>query len=161
MIPGQEAGMGPIEQTMAQIEEFLQGFGGFQRHEQGFFAKRGSTVVGIRVEQAGEDQAVVVIEANVVEGAHLTADLLVQLLEYNSTATFGAFGLTSEGLITVHHCLHSAGLTREALLPAVLEVAKVADDWDDVIVEQAGGHTAIERLNRVKPTIEPARRDEE
>jgi len=153
--------MGPVEQTAAQVAEFLEGLGGFRRHESEFFAKRGSTVVAIRVEPVGEGEAVVVIEANVVEGAHLSADLLAQLLEFNATATFGAFGLTPEGVITVHHCVHGAGLTREALLPALFEVAKVADDWDDLIVEQAGGHTAVDRLHKARPTIEPARRETE
>ena len=60
-------------------------------------------------------------------------------------------------MITVHHCLLGSTLHKQEFLPAVMEVAKIADDWDDVIVEQAGGRTAVDLL-RAKlegPTIEP------
>lgn len=160
---------GPVEAAAARVGELLTEALGeaFQRHgEHAFFAKRGSAVVGIRVlpweTDQGED-ALVLIEAGVVEGAALTADLLAQLLEFNHAATFGAFGVSPEdGTITVHHCLLGSALSREALIPALLEVARIADEWDDVIVEQAGGATAVDRLRaatapRPRPTIEPPR----
>ena len=45
---------------------------------------------------------------------------------------------------------------------AIQEVAKIADDWDDVIIEEAGGLTAVDKLREVrapkaKPTIEAPR----
>ncbi len=167
-----------VETTAARVAELLAELGeAFQRHgEAGFYAKRGSAIVGIRVlpweepadgvsDGAGGD-ALVLIEAGVVEGATLTVDLLSQLLEFNHGSTFGAFGVSpGDGTITVHHSLLGSAVTRDSLIPAVLEVARIADDWDDVIVEQAGGATAVDRLQeatrpRPRPTIEPAPRGE-
>lgn len=119
-----------------------------------FFAKRGSTVVGISVQAWGEDDAMVHVEAPVVQGAELSLDLLRQLLEFNHGSTYGAFGVKEDGLITCHHCLLGSTLDPAAFVPAVLEVAKIADDWDDVIIDQAGGKTAVAMLTKQKPTIE-------
>lgn len=153
---------GVVAETAAKVESCLSELGGaFSKHgDDSFFAKRGSAVVVIRISPWEED-AMVTIEANVVEGASLAANMLSQLLEFNHTSTFGAFGLREDGMITVHHCLLGSRLDPTQLLPAVLEVARIADDWDDVIVEQAGGKTAVARLKErvdtppAQPTIEP------
>ncbi|MGE0706604.1 MAG: YbjN domain-containing protein [Planctomycetota bacterium] len=153
-----------VQQAAAQVEELLQAEleGAFKRvGEVTFVAKRGSAVVAIRVEE-GEGEPLIHVEANVVEGATLDAEILRQLLEFNHGSAFGAFGVDEDGTITVHHCLLVSALSAATLVPAVKEVARIADDWDDVLVEQAGGKTAVERLTerlqpRAQPTIVPAR----
>lgn len=156
-----------VEQTAGRIEEYLQELGAFTKQGDGsFFAKRGSTVVAIRIEPWEDDDTMVHVEANVVQGAALNAPVLRQLLEFNHDAAYGAFGVAENGMITVHHCLLGSTLHKQEFLPAVLEVAKVADDWDDVIVEQAGGKRAVDMLEDAlkpppKPTIElPGERKE-
>lgn len=140
---------GPVESTAAKVEDFLSSFGAsFSKVADGtYFAKRGSTLVGIRVVSWRDDDALVHVSANVVEGADLTApDLLVRLLEHNHDACYGAFGVSPDGMVTLHHTLRGSTLTKDELVPVVLEVARVADDWDDKIIAEAGGKTAVARL---------------
>ncbi len=140
---------GPVETTAAKVEDFLSSFGAsFSKVADGtYFAKRGSTLVGIRVVSWRDDDALVHVSANVVEGADLTApDLLVRLLEHNHDACYGSFGVSPDGMITLHHTLRGSTLTKDELVPVVLEVARVADDWDDKIIAEAGGKTAVARL---------------
>lgn len=151
---------GPVESTSAKVEEFLSSFGAsFSKVADGaYFAKRGSTLVGIRVVPWRDDDALVHVSANVVEGADLTApDLLVRLLEHNHDACYGAFGVSPDGMITLHHTLRGSSLTKDELVPVVLEVARVADDWDDQIIAEAGGKTAVARLQE---KVEESKRSE-
>lgn len=167
--PGQAAEPPAVLATADKVESFLQEFGSFSRvDETSFFAKRGSTVVAIEVLPWAED-ALVVVSADVVQGADLgSPDLMRMLLEHNHASYFGFFGVRPEdGVITLHHALRGSTLDREELLPAVVEVARVADDWDDEIIAIAGGRTAADRLreevarrNAPRPTIEPARAKE-
>jgi hypothetical protein len=139
----------PVETTASKVEEALSSFGGsFSKvSDDTYFAKRGSTLVGIRIVPWRDDDALVHVSANVVEGADLTApDLLVRLLEHNDQACYGAFGVSSEGTITLRHTLRGSTLTKDELVPVVLEIARVSDDWDDKIIAEAGGKTAVARL---------------
>jgi hypothetical protein len=138
-----------VETTAAQVESHLKGFGAaISKVGPGtYFAKKGSTLVGIRVLPWKEDDTVVYVSANVVEGADLTApELLVQLLEHNDQACYGAFGVSPDGMITLHHALLGSTLKKDELVAVVLEIARVADDWDDRIVQEVGGKTAVARL---------------
>ena len=138
-----------VETTAAQVESYLAGFGAaISKVGAGtYFAKKGSTLVGIRVLPWKEDDTVVYVSANVVEGADLTApELLVALLEHNDQACYGAFGVSPDGMITLHHTLLGSTLKKEELVAVVLEIARVADDWDDRIVSEVGGKTAVARL---------------
>lgn len=159
----EEAEAAAVEATSARIAEFLKDEGVSQVSTGLFMAKRGSAVVGVRVspyDDDNDDETMVEVLAHVVEGANLMrADLLRQLLEFNHESAYGAFGIRDGGLITYHHCLLGSTLSQDELLDVVYEVAKVADDWDDVIVEQAGGSTAVDKLRelrkpKAKPTIE-------
>ncbi len=143
--------MNALERTAQRVEELLAGMGpAFSKVRAGaYFAKRGSTLVGIRVVpwEGEDDDAAVLISADVVEGADLTSpELLVALLEHNDQAAYGAFGVSSEGAITYHHTLRGSTLGERDLVPAILEVARVADDWDDRIIAEVGGKTAAARL---------------
>lgn len=155
-----------LEAAAGRIEEFLAEEGVSKISPTVFVAKRGSAVVGIRVLPYDDDEAneetMVEVRANVVEGATLDAGLLRQLLEFNDEAAYGCFGIGEAGLITYHHCLLGSSLARHELLDVVHEVAKVSDDWDDLIIEQAGGKTAVDKLRELRapkaqPTIEAPR----
>jgi hypothetical protein len=139
----------PVSSTAKKVEEHLSSFGAsFSKvGDNTYFAKRGSTLVGIRVLPWRDDDALVHISANVVDGADLTApDLLVRLLEHNDQACYAAFGVSPEGAITLHHTLRGSNLSKDDLVAVVLEVARVADEWDDKIITEAGGKTAVARL---------------
>ncbi|MBL4845498.1 MAG: YbjN domain-containing protein [Planctomycetes bacterium] len=152
-----------------RVEAYLSAIGDFHRQgEDLFLAKRGSAVVAIRIEalETEEDSGdhLVHVEATVVVGSTPNVQVLTQLLEFNYGSAFGAFGLDEEGAITVHHSLLGSALTQEELQTTVVEIAQIADDWDDVIVDLAGGQTAIgrlkERASRPKPTIDPPKAEE-
>ena len=137
-----------IKETAQRVETFLSDFGEtFSKvGENVYFAKKGSTLVGIQI-LPWQDDSLVHIAANVVEGADLSSNsLLHELLNHNHRACYGSFGISSDGMITLHHTLRGSTLTKEELVPAVLEVARVADDWDDRIIAKAGGKTAVDKL---------------
>ena len=146
--------MEALEAVSAKVEGFLAELGGhFSRVEQGvFYAKRGSTVVGIHVLPAGEGETQVLVQASVVAGAALLAspELLVSLLEHNHGSRWGAFSVDAERRVWLRHVFRGASLTREELLPALSEVARAADEWDDMIVEEVGGERALDQLHRPK-----------
>lgn len=136
-----------VATTAAKVESFLGSFGISKVGDGTYFAKKGSTLVGIRVLPWNDQDAIVYISANVVEGADLTSpELLVKLLEHNDQACYGSFGISPDGMITLHHALLGSTLRKEELVPCVLEVARVADDWDDKIISEVGGKTAVARL---------------
>jgi len=158
-----------MSDVATRLETYLSAIGEFHKQSDDLFlAKRGSAVVAIRIEpvEPGEDaeegaapEHLVHVESTVVVGAALDAPTMQQLLEFNYSSAFGAFGLDDEGAITVHHSLLGSALSQAELLTTVVEIAQIADDWDDVIVDLAGGKTAVgllqERKNRPKPTIAP------
>jgi type III secretion system-like peptide-binding chaperone len=164
-----------MSDVATRVETYLSAIGEFHKQsDELFLAKRGSAVVAIRIEAVapaaageGEDEDaaeaanehLVHVESTVVVGATLDAPTMQQLLEFNYSSAFGAFGLDEEGAITVHHTLLGSALCQAELQTTVVEIAQIADDWDDVIVDLAGGKTAVgllqERKNRPKPTIAP------
>ena len=141
-----------MSDVTTRVETYLSAIGEFHKQSDDLFlAKRGSAVVAIRIEpvEPGQDaeegatpEHLVHVESTVVVGS-----------------AFGAFGLDDEGAVTVHHSLLGSALSQAELQTTVVEIAQIADDWDDVIVDLAGGQTAIgllqERKNRPKPTIAP------
>ncbi len=158
-----------MSDVTTRVETYLSAIGEFHKQSDDLFlAKRGSAVVAIRIEpvEPGQDaeegatpEHLVHVESTVVVGAALDAPTKQQLLEFNYSSAFGAFGLDDEGAVTVHHSLLGSALSQAELQTTVVEIAQIADDWDDVIVDLAGGQTAIgllqERKNRPKPTIAP------
>lgn len=164
-----------MSDVATRVESYLSAIGEFHKQDDELFlAKRGSAVVAIRIEavtpeedaeEDAEPEHLVHVESTVVTGATLDAPTMQQLLEFNYSSAFGAFGLDEEGAITVHHSLLGSALSQAELQTTVVEIAQIADDWDDVIVDLAGGKTAVglleERKNRPKPTISPPKAADE
>lgn len=136
-----------LDRTTVLVEEFLADFGqSFSRVEaRVYVARKGSALVHLRI-LPWEDDAVVEVGANVVEGATLSPDLLRELLEKNYQLVFGKFAVGPGGVIVLHHALLGSTLAKAELVRAVLSVAQAADEWDDWIVARAGGKTALTRL---------------
>ncbi len=136
-----------VERTARLVEDFLRDFGdAFTKVDAcSYFAKKGSALVSIRILPFEQD-AIVEVGANVVEGATLSQELLRELLELNHSMVFGKFGLGPGGVVTLQHALFGSTLDRPELVNAVKGVARAADEWDDKIVAKAGGRTALARL---------------
>jgi hypothetical protein len=138
-----------VTTTCGLVEEYLADFGdSFSAVEDGvYFAKKGSTLLAIHVVPFNHD-ALVHISANVVREAKLDSSLLRMLLEQNYRSSFGSFGLSPDGTITLRHSLLGSTLEREQLIPAVVRVARKADEWDDKIIALAGGENAVDTLRK-------------
>ena len=136
-----------VEKTAQLVEEYLKDFGdAFSKVDAcSYFAKKGSAVVSIRILPFDQD-AIVEIGANVVDGANLTVEVLRELLEQNHQMVFGKFGIAPSGTVTLQHALFGSTLDRPELVNAVKALARAADEWDDKIVAKAGGRTALARL---------------
>jgi hypothetical protein len=111
--------------TCGLVEEYLADFGDtFTKVDRGvYFAKKGSTLVGIHVVTWRND-ALVHVSANVVKNAKLEAPLMKALLEWNFRSSFGSFGVSPEGTINLRYSLLGSTLEKAQLIPAVLAVAK-------------------------------------
>lgn len=110
-----------------------------------FYVSYGSTVLEISNEPYGPEEAVVTIMSYCVQGVAVDEELLLGLMALNHSRPFGAFSLVGHDIF-FSYSLFGRSLTRANLLSAIAEVATVADDYDDRIVEKYGGQTALERI---------------
>jgi hypothetical protein len=129
-----------------------------------FVVKQGSAYVLVTVQPLGPGQALVRLAAQVVTGITMTGALAERLLRVNARLRFGAFGYRAEGgaVILSHAMLGGAALTPEALLAALEDLARLADEFDDRLVAVGGGarmadllqDEAITRLRRGEETTQ-------
>ncbi len=121
----------------------------YEKHEDGrFLIFEGSTVVQTVVRPWHAGDMVVETFAYVVQDANLSEDLLKFLLRENAVIHFGAFGLGFDGTIIFSHSLAAANLDANEFEASVKSVARIADYYDNRIVEMAGGMTAREAMKR-------------
>ncbi|MFH1132231.1 MAG: hypothetical protein V1754_12915 [Pseudomonadota bacterium] len=116
--------------------------------EKMYVIKQGSSYVMINVVPLGTDRAIVRCVAQLVKGVRMDQDLSVQLLSLNAVLRFGAFGFVKEGnlVLFLHSILGGETLDSEELLATIRDVALIADDWDDKIIERFGGQTMQDLL---------------
>ena len=110
-----------------------------------FYGRYGSTVLEIGVEPYGPAEAVVRITAYCAQGVDVDDSLKDGLLELNHTLPVGAFSLVGDDVFLAYS-LFGRSLEPRSFLGAVAAVATVADDYDDRIVAEYGGETALERI---------------
>lgn len=110
------------------------------------YGRYGSTVLEISVDAYGPEEAVVRVMAYCVQGARVDESLLEGLLELNHGLPMGAFSLVGTDVF-FSHSLFGRSLEPRNFLGAMAAVATVADDYDDRIVAQYGGETALERIH--------------
>ncbi len=128
-----------FEEVMAELGVLFTTLG-----EHHYAAKQGSTVVEIRAEPYKARDLLIQVSANVVEGASFSEDLGRKLLDLNVTHPFGSFGLDAQGNVVFRHCLIGSTLDVKELKTSFKSVAETADEWDDKLVELAGGKRASE-----------------
>jgi hypothetical protein len=110
-----------------------------------FYVRYGTTVIEISVDPYGPDEAVISVNAYVVQDVELEEDLLLGLLELNHQIACGSFSLVGNDIFFAH-ALFGRSLEPRDLLRTITSVATVADDYDDRIVARYGGQTALEKI---------------
>lgn len=131
-----------IRVTVARIEQTLADSPAFTRVEPRFYVVRqGSAYVFIHVLPWGPERAIVRLVAQLARGVEMTPDLAIKLLRLNAGLRFGAFGYVRQGSCVVfgHTLLGGETLDAEEITTAVRDLSMLADEFDDRIVEEAGG----------------------
>ena len=131
------------------IEATLSGSPAYRQVDPNLYViKQGSSYVLINVVSWGEDKALVRCVAQLVKGANVDCELACQLLELNGQLRFGAFAYEPEGSLVLfqHSILGGDTLDPEELLATVRDVAIIADEYDDRIVDTYGGQTMRDLL---------------
>ena len=103
-----------------------------------FYVGYGSTVLEVSVDPYGPEETVVEVTAYCVQGAELSDNLLLGLLELNHELPVGAFSLVGNDIFF--------SLDRKNLLGTIAAVANTSDEYDDLIVAKYGGQTALDRI---------------
>ncbi|OLP18593.1 hypothetical protein BST81_09895 [Leptolyngbya sp. 'hensonii'] len=93
-----------------------------------------------------EDDAIIITRSFVVTDIAINADLTYYLLHLNESLLFGAFGLDSDDDIVFEHNLIGSTCDQEELRMSVMTVIRIADEYDDEIVETWGGQRALDRM---------------
>ncbi len=106
----------------------------------------GSALVEISVFAWGDDEAIINTRSYVVTNVDLKPDLMQFLLRENSKMRFGAFGIDEDNNIIFEHTIVGSTCDKPELAVSVKAVLKIADEYDDRIVEQWGGKRAVDRI---------------
>lgn len=139
-----------VEITATRVEALLSDNAAFTRIDENFYVVRqGSAYVYVQVVEWVPDRALVRLVAQLVQGVQMTPELALKLLCLNARMRFGAFGYVRDGACVVfsHTLLGGETLDEAELLTALRQLALVADEYDDHIVEEAGGKTMQDLLD--------------
>jgi len=131
-----------VRVTCARIEQALAESPAFTRIDRRFYVVRqGTAYVYIHVLPWEPDRAIVRLVAQLARGVDMTPDLAIKLLRLNARLRFGAFGYVLQGSCVVfcHTLLGGETLDSEEILTTLRDLSIVADEYDDRIVEEAGG----------------------
>lgn len=106
-----------------------------------YVLKQGSSYVMINVLPWEDNHAIVRCVSQVVQGVRMEPKLALNLLKLNAALRFGAFAYEEEGslVLFLHSILGGETLDPEELMETVRDVAMVADEWDDKIMDGYGG----------------------
>lgn len=110
-----------------------------------FYGRFGSTVLEISVEPYGPEEAVVKVMAYCVQGARVDESLRAGLLELNHTLPVGSFSVVGNDVF-FSQSVFGRSIEPRNFLGAMAAVATLADDYDDRLVAEYGGETALERI---------------
>ncbi len=105
---------------------------------------RGSTQIMVMVLSYTENETCIEMLSQVVTGAKVDDELMRFLLRKNAELHFGSFGLLFDDTITFAHSIAGTNLDENEFMTTINSVAVIADHYDDVIVEMAGGKRAAD-----------------
>jgi hypothetical protein len=155
--------MNPAEvSTALLIESTLKNSPAYRKVDDSLYViRQGSAYVMINVVPWGKDRAMVRCTAQLVKGVDLDGPLAKQLLELNSHLRFGAFAVdpTEHTVLFSHTILGGITLNSEELVATLRDVALIADEYDDKLMQKYGGQrmsdmleeAAIERIMERDP----------
>jgi hypothetical protein len=142
--------MNPAEvATALVIERTLQDSAAYRKVDESLYViKQGSAYVMINVVPWGRDKAMVRTVAQLVKGCKMTGELATQLLELNSHLRFGAFAWDSQDNIVMftHTILGGTTLDPDELIATLSDVALIADEYDDKLMQRYGGQRMLDLL---------------
>ena len=131
-----------IRVTNARIEATLADSPAFARIEPQFYVVRqGTAYVYLHVLPLEPDRALVRLVAQLARGVDINPDLALKLLRLNARLRFGAFGYVAQGacIVIAHTLLGGETLDGAEIEAALRDMSVLADEYDDRIVEEAGG----------------------
>jgi Putative bacterial sensory transduction regulator len=131
-----------VRVSVARVEETLAGSPAFTRVEPSFYVVRqGSAYVYIQILPLEPDRALVRLVAQLARGVEMTPDLAIKLLRLNARLRFGAFGYVEQGscVVLAHTLLGGETLDPDEITTVLRDLSMLADEFDDRIVEEAGG----------------------
>jgi len=121
----------------------------YEKHDDGrYLVFEGTTAIQTVLRPWHRDDVVVESFAYVVQEAKIDDNLMRFLLRENAMMHFGAFGLAFDGTIIFSHSLAGANLDENEFVSSIKSVAKIADYYDERIVQMAGGMTAREAMKK-------------
>jgi hypothetical protein len=142
--------MNPAEvATSLLIERTLENSPAYRKVDDSLYViKQGSAYVMISVVPWGKDKAMVRCTAQLVKGASVDGALAMQLLELNTYLRFGAFAYDpqEETVLFVHTILGGTTLDSDEVMATLRDVALIADEYDDKLVEKYGGQRMLDLL---------------
>lgn len=142
--------MNPAEiATAATIEDTLSEHGSYRKIDERLYViKQGSTYVMINIVPWGEDRALLRCCSQLVRGVTMSKELAIDLLKLNGQLRFGAFAYDATGkhVLFLHSILGGETLDTDELLATLTDVAIIADEYDDKIIDKYGGQTMRELL---------------
>lgn len=135
-----------IDATIAKVKELMvKNYPSSIDFEDGTFAiSSGSAQVMVVVRPFLGDEAAVEMISTVVSGANVNEELMKFLLRKNAELHFGAFGILFDDTITFAQAISGGNLDETEFCNTLDAVSVLADYYDDVIVEMAGGKKASE-----------------
>jgi hypothetical protein len=110
-----------------------------------FYVKYGTTVLEISIDPYGDDDAVIEVLAFCVQGVEPSFELMRDLLRINSEVPLGGFSMVSRDIFYSHSFL-GRRLPAEQFIATLDSVASISDEYDDRLVAQYGGETALDCL---------------
>ncbi len=119
-----------------------------------FYLKYGSTVLEISIDPYEEDDAVIEVLAFCVQGVEPSFEMTRELLRLNSQVPLGAFSMVGTDIYFSHSFL-GRRMRPEQFIASLDNVASVSDLYDDKLVAQYGGETALERLRSSRTRRHP------
>jgi hypothetical protein len=138
-----------VSTVSEKIDSYLtkvhgEGYGRDTEQPNNFRVRNGSAIVNISVQEWGDDEAVVLFRAWVIQKAEMTPDLMYYLLRKNDSMRFGAFGIDGDHDIFFEHSIVGSTCDIEEFRASLKAVAVISDGLDDEIQGQFGGLRATD-----------------
>lgn len=130
-----------VEATHARVASIISSLypDAMQFDDGSWVITHGSSAVMIMVRPYTTSDTMVELLSQVVTGATVSTDLMHFLLRKNAELHFGAFSLLFDGTVMFSYSLPGSNIDPNELEAALSSVSVIADHYDDVIVQMAGG----------------------